>query len=333
MSNELMIKRSAELAALDPELAAMMESQASEYLGNMPTDEVKIPRIVLMQGLSGFVGDGIARVGQFAHSVSAHIYLENPSDSLTIIPLYYWRSRVWSRPINEEGGAFCRSDNALTSIGPEFVGRDCSGCPMKEWSEGEEQKDRAPKCSINHNWAVMLPDEENEEHKVAVLQMSKTSYTAGKEFNNRLRPMKGAPFFHQFQMGSKQDESGPFKYWVPEFRKFSDTNKYDKDTISRDDWQTVLPEAKKYAEHFKLLFESSLKDPTFDESSANAPDAPEFGWNSGDDPLGEPKKAKEVVVQAKAKAVEKHVPEKAVAIEAPKKDVLPSDEDFDFDDM
>ena len=239
--NELQIweEKIAALAEIDPALAEAATQATSASLTRVQSDEISHPRMNLLQGSSEAVKAGNSTAGYIQHSITGQD-LGKASDGITIIPIFYWFSRLYLRDINEGTGVLCRSNDGKVGIGDP--GGVCEHCVMQKWTgDGDDQV--APECCRVHNWLVYLPDLPDSVpmgDRILVWDMRRSHYVTGKRFNSRLRGMSGKPFFHQFRVGAKR-ANNEHQNWVYETLPWGDTNRYDRPVLDRPDWQTLLP--------------------------------------------------------------------------------------------
>lgn len=155
-------------------LPATVSPQMHEaMMGDMGQDDVNIPRLVVLEGLSpevtkeklGFPGDLFVKVLN-------KNYKDGPVE---VIPLFRYKSRIRFKPKNEGGGILCRSKDGKVGVGEP--GGNCLTCGKKEW-HGVEQ----PECSEFHNVICLIRGEEDK-FPVAV-SGSKTRLKAFKNWNS-----------------------------------------------------------------------------------------------------------------------------------------------------
>ena len=244
---------SRQLAEWDPELQEMYDQPSTAFMDNMDAADIKTPRMLLMQSKSPWVESAEHNIGQVLHSQNEFMYLDKPKadgtgDRIEFIPLFYWLSRVYLKPFEDGGGARCRSEDAIKGIGDP--GGKCQKCPQKEWWEDDKGAQKPPNCMQVNNWAILVPSAP-EESRLIIWSTYKTSYPVGKTFNNRLRGLRGAPFFHMYQFSSFLDNNGTTTYWNWKPIPWDDTNRLERPFIGLDDAKDILIKAKGAEEFFR----------------------------------------------------------------------------------
>lgn len=249
-----------QLRELDPELAEAAATGGASYVNNMPQDESSWPRLLLLQGLSDLVKSGEGRSGGLAHSASGHIYTESAAkDPITIIPIFYYFSRIMLAPIEDGGGILCQSPDG--KFGQGNPGGHCGTCDMSQWIDRDP-----PACAAVHNWVSLIPDAP-EEHQVVVWQGSKTNYPPLKEFNRLVKTLQSAPFMYQFRLSAEQADN-KFKNWIYKLLKHDD-GRLEKKVMDRDDWKEILPRAKNLYDQCRASFEASSREARAQASPAD----------------------------------------------------------------
>lgn len=272
--NEVVKRGAEEIAKFDPELAAMMNESSAQSLDNMRQEDISQPRLLLLQGLSKIVSDGDGRSGQMAHSTTGELYTAKPGEAITIVPVFYWYSRILMKPIDDGGGILCRSEDG--KVGRGDPGGDCSKCPKSRWTETAEKR-VPPPCDAVHNLIVHLPDIENESIQQAVLSFRRTNYGIGTQLLNKLRGLRGRPWFHQFRLGARKTTAGKNEFWVFDLQKFEDSNRYDKPVADREDWKVLLPGLRDLEELFRGNYEAGKIEAHYDhdDDASRSPSAAE----------------------------------------------------------
>lgn len=111
--------------------------------------DVIMPRLAVLQGLSGLVVEGKGKMGQLANSVTKEIY----GGSIEIIPLFLFKTRI----MFEKGkGLVMMSRDALTvsqtAAGFEkYLGKHCEDMEECQWHENEP-----PVFSLVYNFPSIL---------------------------------------------------------------------------------------------------------------------------------------------------------------------------------
>ena len=142
--------------------------------------DVVMPRLAILQGLSKLVMDGNAPVGKVANALTKEIY----GDEFTFIPLFLFKTRA---KFVQGKGLVCMSRDAMVcSFNNEDTheqGEDCLACPDAQWSK-ENQKDTGPACSLVYNYPVL--NVSNMKQFPVSISLMRTSIKAAKQLNSML---------------------------------------------------------------------------------------------------------------------------------------------------
>lgn len=209
-----------ELMALDPELAALMQSsevKPEEQRSNFEDEDRKVPRIGVMQALSELVSSGDCQPGQIAMNLSGHVYADK-GEAFTFVPIFYWKSRVRFIGVGADAEVACQANDGKVGVGDP--GGDCYSCKLAEWTEDGDQRIK-PECQATHNLFVCVPEAE-EPNRFGIISFSKTSYQAGTKLLNRIMAQQGQLYAFAYSLGSKRETSGKNSWWVWEPRQWDD---------------------------------------------------------------------------------------------------------------
>jgi len=138
--------------------------------GSVSEDDMVLPALSLLQGMSGPVQDGLegAQPGKFPHETLQEA-LPAP---LRVLVIHHFVSRAaFPGPKEYMVPKRCISKDAVT--GTEYG--DCESCQYAEWIECADGKSRAP-CGRQHNFVVLT------ETGPAVLRFRSKSYPMAKKF-------------------------------------------------------------------------------------------------------------------------------------------------------
>jgi len=154
--------------------AAEEEAQVGIQLANfqsnldLGSEDLMIPRLRLMQGLSTEVQDGSASPGSWV--LSGY----EPTAEITFVPLLFARNRTLR---DGEGSVLCRSRDA--KIGEGEPGGNCEECIMNKWVENEKGPNTPPKCAFSYVYVGYVQEFDS----IALVEFRRTSINAGKMLN------------------------------------------------------------------------------------------------------------------------------------------------------
>ncbi len=202
-------------------LPEVKNSQMAEYQNikgyhdGFTSEDVKIPRAVLMQALSDMVEAGDAKAGDFVNNVTMENYgagFEFILLALTEREIIKGKSRFVDKKLK------CQSMDRFTGIGEP--GGNCSVCDYGQWGAGGE----APECSDQFTYLIYVLS--SDEDLPAALVMGKTSMKTAKSFNLIIKGMfnsiykgKKKPFATVFNVYSEKEKNNKGSYYVYKIKK------------------------------------------------------------------------------------------------------------------
>lgn len=152
------------------ELAALGADDIGTMYGDLGADDIAVPRLTVLQGLSPQVSDGLGKPGTlFVTGLNRDLGRE-----LEIVPLLRNRTRMRWRPLDEGGGIICQSFDSKTGVGDP--GGDCERCPMAVW-----RSSKPPLCDVYENVIVAL--RADEDWVPVALSGARTKLKAMKDLN------------------------------------------------------------------------------------------------------------------------------------------------------
>lgn len=179
MSEEL-AKQSTELAQVK-----LSKQELEEMYGGLEQEDVAIPRLVILQGLSPEVTEGQGRPGEFYIKGHTRNIGKGPVE---IIVLMRSKSRIRWQDLTLGGGILCQSGDSKTGIGDP--GGDCTVCPLAEWTGTGK-----PTCDLYQNLIIVL--RKDDDWFPVALSGNRTKLKAMKNLNSLLLMElgKGRPLF------------------------------------------------------------------------------------------------------------------------------------------
>lgn len=187
----------------------MNSQEMQQMYGDMTQEDFKIPRLVILEGLSPEVSDGLGKPGEFFIK-GLNVNLGN--NPLDIVVLLRQKSRIKWNPLDKGGGIACQSLNGRTGAGQP--GGDCYSCCEQVWN-GKEK----PKCDLYENFIVTLPA--HDDLPAVAISGNKSKLAKFKDFNTMLEvhKMKNRPLFdkvYQAKIVQKTNPQGA-KYHIFQF--------------------------------------------------------------------------------------------------------------------
>ncbi len=210
MKNEA--KEKAVAPKVETPIAAYQMSQADQeaMFGDIGAEDVSIPRITVLQGLSPEVSEGLGTPGDlFVKGLNQNL----GKQPIEIIPLMRNRSRMRWKPMDEGGGILCQALDGLNGIGDP--GGDCQSCKYTEWTIKDPKSGKMkPGCDIVQNVICVIRKEE--EWVPMALSGSRTKLRALRDLNSllMLEQQKGRPIFGKsYVLKVVKKSSGQISYF------------------------------------------------------------------------------------------------------------------------
>lgn len=198
-TNDLETKQNTESTQM-PALPAQAMLSETAGLEELNREDFQIPRIKLLQSTSSEVQDGAGVAGEWLNTLSYEPY----GNSLIFTPITLWKSRC----MFDDGEAVCRSPNAQESIN----GKLCYECPHSKW-----RKDRTPPaCALAYNYLILPEDDA----MAAIVQLSKTSFSAGRALNTLLVAARKLPFFYKYELRAVKRSNSYGTFYVATSKKY-----------------------------------------------------------------------------------------------------------------
>ncbi len=187
---------------------------------NLDAGDLIMPRIKIVQAMSGEAQNEDARVGDLYNTLTG----ENFGPELNFIPLLPFKQRIFiSRPerralieaqlgrdLSEGDGLKCRSFDMYTGQGDP--GGPCNDCPLSKWRANEP-----PTCSETYNVAAMT-----ELGDLIILSFSKSSAKTGKRLFSMLRLQHEKPWARVFTVTTRRESNAKGTFAVPDVKKTAD---------------------------------------------------------------------------------------------------------------
>ncbi len=192
-------------------------------------EDLRIPRLAILQGLSQIVVEGKARMGQIANSLTKEIFEE----SVEFIPLFMFKTRA--RFEKGKGLVMLSRDNITVTMGldefAEYIGKPVEEVPGVNW-EG----DNPPTFNLVYNFPVLLVGRLNE-FPISISLM-KTSAKAAKNLLSMARFSGEDMFARVYSMKTKieSNENGTYAVPVIEFVRRATDEEYAKVSQGFNEW-------------------------------------------------------------------------------------------------
>lgn len=197
--NELQKQDSKALGASN---LGVSKADLEQMYGGMEQEDVTIPRIVILQGLSPEVTEGKGKPGEFFIKGFERNLGKGPVELVVIMRS---KSRIRWRDLKLGGGLLCQSADA--KVGQGDPGGDCEKCQFAAWV-GTDGK---PACDLYQNVIVVL--RKDEDWIPMALSGNRTKLKPIKNLNSllMLEMSKGRPLFsksYNIEAMQRQNQQG-----------------------------------------------------------------------------------------------------------------------------
>lgn len=198
MSKEL-TKKEAQAVSTVPQMSP--EELRSQF-GDMDSNDITIPRIVILQGLSPEVSEGRGKPGEFFIKGLERNLGNKPVE---IVVLLRNKSRIRWQDLQLGGGILCRSFDAREGQGDP--GGNCDACKYQAWEVSETNKSGRPGCDIYQNLIVVL--RLDDDWMPMAISGNRTKLKALKNLNSLLmvEMSKGRPLFGKSYLVESQEKT------------------------------------------------------------------------------------------------------------------------------
>lgn len=195
------------LATIEPEEQLATANEAASistmYSLNVTPEDIKMPVIKLMQGISPMVMEGEARAGEW-------VIERKPSKTITVT--VHGIARTQKRRIRDgdQTNVVCTAHAPLGQRlqGVGDPGLACANCEFSKWWEDDAGNRKPPLCTEGYEMLV-----ETQGGKFALMQFERTALTAGKEVCTIVAQNGGRPTSVTFS--SELTQRGSNRYYTP----------------------------------------------------------------------------------------------------------------------
>ena len=210
------VPAAAPLAQVDEEaeFQRLMGEYASAGVENVTSDDIVLPRLLMLQPTSPLSSEDPFRAGYLVNSVSREHY--GAKYAFYVIHYYgtrvHWESKEIGSPID------CRSDNNLTGIKQDADHGNgvCAACPYSSWNrDGNTQI--PPECTEFKNLIVVPADKID--NIPMMFSAKRTGVRAIQEFLSAVKFSKQPMFAYQYMISSKKTENARGTFYTPELTR------------------------------------------------------------------------------------------------------------------
>ncbi len=207
-----------------------MRDDAGKGLANIGNDDIVIPRLKLMQGLSPELQefDGL-RIGNFFHPAAEFIF----DAPFKAVPLYYDKRYILWQPRDMGGGILARADDGVhwtpargkfdvkldkkdggANVTWDLGDGTVAGSGLANWGTmNPAERDSPPAATLTYNFLLAFPDEPD--LMPAIFSFQRTAIKEGRKFLTKLKTQRAPIFGTVWEFGSAADNRGQNEFFVP----------------------------------------------------------------------------------------------------------------------
>jgi hypothetical protein len=203
------------------QLPAFMRNDVDLGKENIGRDDMDMPRLKLMQGLSKELTlyDDL-KAGHFFHSAAEMIF----DEPFRVVPIYFDRQFILWRPLEAGGGIIARAPDGVhwqpssgevkTKLDRKDGGHEVTwkwdetvdGSGLAAWGTmNPNDLNSPPAATLMYNFLLAFPD--HPELMPAVLTFQRSSIKIGRKFNTKLKTVRTPLFGSVFTLSSYDDHN------------------------------------------------------------------------------------------------------------------------------
>lgn len=184
-------------------------------------EDLKTPRIVVLNGMSQAVAEGLGKPGEFYNIGTGR----SLGTYMQFIPLGYFSGRLYFK----DRELVCRSIDRTNGDpgGIDASGKPtthCMYCIYSKWNYKTP-----PECDVVYNYPVMLMTKDSDMLQTAFLSFRGTANDAARQLNGD-HIADGKPwYFHVYEAAPQQRHNEKGIWWVTKIRRIRETTPEERD--------------------------------------------------------------------------------------------------------
>src|SRR5882672_7505944 len=129
---------------------------------------------------------------------------ENYGNLVQIVPLLFFKNRIYFRSKDEGGGILCRSDDMKHGIGDP--GGECAKCPLNRFGTAKNGKGKGKACTEFYNFPSLIVAEDGRVHPegMVVASFKSSGVPAAKDWLAKMRLRQIDMFGGVYSLSSKK---------------------------------------------------------------------------------------------------------------------------------
>ncbi|NOY61009.1 MAG: hypothetical protein GXO75_19030 [Calditrichaeota bacterium] len=229
-------------------------------------EDLIVPRLKVLQGLSAEVADGIAPMGSIVNSLTKDVVakVKDKKAEIEVIPIKYGKYRLRFAARELGGQILCRSNDAKTGEGDP--GGDCATCPFAKWGKDETGKNKAPECTLILNVLAMV---RGYDFPIPIaVPFARTSMPAGRQFANLMFMRQRPVWEFAYKLATKFENKKQGQYYIWEVKPAGESTKQEQE------------QARGFYEMLKTVTVQVHEEPLESEVDDSGNTNPEYGGDS-----------------------------------------------------
>jgi hypothetical protein len=184
-------------------------------------EDLKTPRIAVLNGQSQPVIDGLARAGEFFNVGTGR----SLGSYIQFIPLGFFAGRLYFK----DRELRCRSNDRVHGDpgGIDAKGEAttyCGSCVYSHWS-----RRTPPDCDVAYNYPVLVQTKDGDQPQIAFLSFRGTANDAARQLNGD-KVADGKPwYYHIYEASPQQRNNEKGVWWVAKLRRLRETTPEERD--------------------------------------------------------------------------------------------------------
>jgi len=199
-------KRDAGALAEVPEYLRRPPGQGAAGFDEVEQGDLTLPRLALCQALTPQRDEtepkhieGLEE-GEYFNTLTG----ENYGNLVQIVPLLFFKNRIYFRSKDEGGGILCRSDDMKHGVGDP--GGECAKCPLNRFGTAKNGKGKGKACTEFYNFPSLIVAEDGRVHPegMVVASFKSSGVPAAKDWLAKMRLRQIDMFGGVYSLSSKK---------------------------------------------------------------------------------------------------------------------------------
>lgn len=216
-TSQQIVKRDGGVLAEVPEYLRRADGAPPMGLENLSREDMTLPRLGLCQSLSPqrSKSDPKYIAGLDEGSFFNTITRENYGDTIQLVPLLFYKTRILFGPMDEGGGLRCQSPDNLIGIGEP--GGTCIKCPFSQFGSARNGEGKGTACNQFFNYAALIVGEDGEvtPEGLLVFSLKSSALKVAKDWNALIRIRNLDIFAGVYEVKSVERKNDVGRWYEP----------------------------------------------------------------------------------------------------------------------